>query len=75
MSLSVFVVNVVARENGLLEILEVYRKTFILGLPLSFFCHENFMLTEFETYNSVLLLWNFTFILKRFQNNLCLYLM
>lgn len=33
MSLSVFfVVNVVARENSLLEILEVYRKIFVLGL-------------------------------------------
>lgn len=33
MSLSVFfVVNMVARENSLLEILEVYRKIFVLGL-------------------------------------------
>lgn len=68
MSLSVFVVNVVARENSLRNFRSIQK--IFCAWPLSFSCHENFVLTEFEIYNSVLLLWNFT--LKRFQNNLSL---
>lgn len=37
MSLSDLVVNVVARENSLLEILEVYRNIFIFDLCSFFF--------------------------------------
>lgn len=52
MSLSVFVVNVVARENSLRNFRSIQKN--FCAWPLSFSCHENFVLTEFEIYNSVL---------------------